>query len=248
MNSVTGLPDIRDIPLQMPSTFNKVEPAVLSPLRVLAVLAAIAALLASVGWMAGVQRLFPDIVPVPHIITRRFILIDEHTVAAWYSSLLLFTAAILLGVIVHLNGMHASLRSRWRVLAIVFLFLSMDEAVALHETIPMLLLKLGIDTQWMYFGAAFVVVLGIYLIRWFRSFDSRMRKILLLSAVMFVGGALGVETLSGVVARSHGIESIAYVSMATVEETLEMLGCCLFVYALLDHIRATHREIHIHLR
>lgn len=222
-----------------------VEPLVLSPERVLGILVGASVLLVVIGWMVGTFSVVPG-VSIPRLISRRLILNGEQTIPAWYSSLLLFAAALLLGgIALRERAQAAGSSSRWIVLAPVFLLLSMDESVALHETIRPLLETLGIHTQWMFFGAAFVALLAVYLLPWVLSLEPRTRALFLLSAALFVGGALGLETASGFVARSAGLESVAYISITAFEEMFEMLGSCLFIYALLDYLRSGGSMIRI---
>ena len=209
-----------------------------SPRRVLVVVVAVCLLLVAAGWTVGVVSQVPG-VPIPRRISRRLILTGEMNIAAWYSSLLLFVAALLLGVIaLRERTRDGGSRSHWTVLSAVFLFLSMDESVALHELTPTLLEKLGLHAEWMVFGAGFVAVLALYLLPWILSLRPRTRVLVLVSAALFVGGALVLETASGFVDRSAGLGSIASISLAACEEMLEMLGSCLFIYALLDYLRA----------
>ena len=221
---------------------------VLSPRKVLTVIVITSLLLVVIGWLFEILSVIPGTIHIPRLITRRLMLGAEQTIPAWYSSLLLFVAALLLGVIASRERAPVGgSRSRWVVLATTFLILSLDESVAIHETIRPTLEKVGLHTQWMFFGAGFVALLAVYLVPWLWSFERRTRNLFFLSAVLFVGGALGVETASGFVARSAGLESIPYISISAVEETLEMLGSCLFIYALLDHLRSGGRGIRVQL-
>jgi hypothetical protein len=54
---------------------------------------------------------------------------------------------------------------------------------------------------------------------------------------MYVVGALGMETVSGWYASVHGSETFGYSLFAAAEETLEMAGAVLFIYAMLDHLK-----------
>ena len=63
----------------------------------------------------------------------------------------------------------------------------------------------------------------------------------LLSAVLYVGGAAGVESLSQLYAGIAGKSTPLYVVLATLEEALEMAGIALLIYALLEHLRGLQR-------
>jgi len=234
--------------VNQPVSGDSAHSIVLSPRKVLAIIVVTSLLLVAIGWLFEVLSVMPGVLPIPRMISRRLSLGAEQTIPAWYSSLLLFVAALLLGVIASRERAGAGgSSSGWVVLAATFLILSLDESVAIHETIRPTLEKVGVHTQWMFFGAGFVALLAVYLVPWLRSLERRTRKLFLLSAVLFVGGALGVETASGFVARSAGLESIQYISISALEETLEMLGSCLFIYALLDYLRSGGSGIRVQL-
>jgi hypothetical protein len=72
--------------------------------------------------------------------------------------------------------------------------------------------------------------------RFLRSLPSRTRHLFLLAGAIFVGGAIGIEAVSGLHASVHGEESLIYHLIITVEELLEMSGVVLFIYALMDYM------------
>ena len=135
-------------------------------------------------------------------------------------------------------------RTRWRFLASVFVFLALDEALRFHETIG--------DTSSFNFGAAglviyvpAVVLIGIYWLPLVLRLDGRLRKLLLAAAVLYVGGAGGIESASQLYAGVAGKATPLYVVLATLEEIFEMAGIAVLVYALLDHlsnIQAGHAD------
>jgi len=53
---------------------------------------------------------------------------------------------------------------------------------------------------------------------------------------VFLAGALGFEMLSAIAADRSGYDSVGYTLLYSIEETLEMLGIVLFLYALLSHL------------
>ena len=175
---------------------------------------------------------------------RHLALDSEHALPAYYSSLLLFVAALLLfviGTLVRQSG-KADHR-RWLLLALIFMAMSVDEAVSFHEVlIEPLRNKLGLGGifyfSWVIPGAAAVLALGL----WFLPFLFRLPRttamLMMLSGGLFVGGALGLELLGGVYAEAQGMQSATYLAVAIAEETLEIAGITLFIAALLTHIRS----------
>jgi hypothetical protein len=179
-----------------------------------------------------------------------FNLNGEANPPTWYATVLLLVAAFLLGYI-GLAGRASGHRwsTYWLVLGGIFLVLSMDEASALHERGNKLGAALGLSGvllySWIFFGAAFVLIVGLAYARFLWALPFRTRAIFLLSAAVFVGGALGLE-----VAQSHYAanfpgyaDSLRRVVLTHTEEVMEMTGVILFIYGLLDYIRSRHGGI-----
>jgi len=127
-------------------------------------------------------------------------------------------------------------RARWRVLGGAFLFLALDEVLRIHETVG--------DTSSFTFGAAglliyapLLVVIGLWWLPLLQRIDSRTRLLLLASAGLYLGGAVGIESLSQLHAGVSGKATPLYVVLATVEEVCEMAGIALLVYTLLEYHR-----------
>ena len=53
---------------------------------------------------------------------------------------------------------------------------------------------------------------------------------------MFLSGAIGLELVGGAYVAAHGAINMSYVLIATVEETLEMVGAAVLLYGLLAYI------------
>ena len=87
-----------------------------------------------------------------------------------------------------------------------------------------------------------IALLALYWLPLLCRLDGRMRRLLMVAAVLYVGGAGGIESASQLYAGVAGKATPLYVMLATLEETLEMAGIALPVYALLDQlgkVRAT---------
>ncbi|MFQ5509062.1 MAG: hypothetical protein ACE5FN_06975 [Leptospirillia bacterium] len=137
----------------------------------------------------------------------------------------------------------------WLGLSGVFLFVSMDELLSFHEMmIEPIRQMLGVGGV-LYFawvipygiGVLFLGVLyGVFLFRLPRS----VRNLMLLSAVVFLGGALGVEMagawyMDQYLVRQDQHRDLIYALITTCEESLEMIGVILFIRALHVYI-STH--------
>lgn len=173
---------------------------------------------------------------------KRFDLGHEPSIPNWYSSLALVASAGLLAVIAAAKWKSRdAFRRHWALLSILFLLLAVDEAVMIHEMADRTLHDLWHTTGPLYFawvvpGAAFASTVGLLYLRFLTHLDPRTRNRFLAAATLFIGGAIGIEMVEGVVVESHGLESLCFTVVQCIEERLEMLGIVLFLYALLDYI------------
>lgn len=214
---------------------------VLNPRRVAAVLLGIVAALvaaSTVGqlifYFSGHDHAF-GFVP-------RFSLVQEANVPTWYSSTTLLVCAVLLGVVARVEREAGSrFALHWKVLALLFLYLSIDEAAELHELLIEPLrgtLNAGglFHFAWVVPGIALLVVLGLAYARFLVHLPASTRRLFVAAAATFVGGAVGAEMVGGAWVESRGFHNLGSVLIWTVEESLEMLGIAVFVYALLRHL------------
>jgi hypothetical protein len=138
----------------------------------------------------------------------------------------------------------------WAGLAVVFLFLSLDESASFHElTIMPLRQRLGaggfLYSTWIVPAAAFVAVLGLVYLRFLARLPARTRWLIAASAVVYLSGTLGLEAVSGRHEDLHGFRNLTYAMLVTAEETLEMLGIVLFIHALLTYVAAEGEDVRL---
>jgi hypothetical protein len=172
----------------------------------------------------------------------RFSLVEEANVPTWYSSVALLACAVLLAAVARTEREAGSRFVRhWKVLALGFLYLSVDEAAALHELlIEPLRGALGAGGlfyfAWVVPALAALAVLGLAYLRFLAHLPPRTRRLFLAAAATFVGGAVGAEMVGGAWVESRGFHNAGSALLWTVEESLEMVGIVVFIYALLRHL------------
>lgn len=202
------------------------------------------ALLASAGLGTLMSvYLLPDF-PGRDTFVELFTLDGELNVPTWYSSALLLVAAGLLGMIAwtaRLEG-AASVRS-WAGLAVVFVYLSVDEAASIHERYLGALSPLperGVVLYgWVVPAAVFVMVLTVVYARFVFLLPPPVRRLAVAAAALYVGGALGLELVEAVL-DEQGPRTIVFAGIAGLEDVLEMAGALVFIVALLRYIRLRH--------
>jgi hypothetical protein len=132
--------------------------------------------------------------------------------------------------------------------------MAIDEAASLHELLiePMRGL-LGQQARGIFFfawvipGIAVAMIFGLSYLKFLLHLPTKTRWRFVIAATLYLGGALGMELIGGRYADSHGMENLAYSMTATVEESLEMAGVIVFIYALLNYIADNYQEIRLRL-
>jgi hypothetical protein len=65
---------------------------------------------------------------------------------------------------------------------------------------------------------------------------TRTRRLLILSAFILVGGAIGVEVVQGYYAYQYGLANAGYELIAYLEELMELSGMALFLYTFISQL------------
>lgn len=195
----------------------------------------VAALVAVAGAGLAVELLQHG--PLPDLdedLVGLFSLSYEGNLPTWYSSALLLACAVTLAAIA--PGAPAREARYWSLLAAVFGYLSIDEAVGLHEQLNELVHLGGpLYFGWIVPAGAAVLLLGVAYLRFLRRLPPETRRRFILAGLLYVGGALVMEIPLGVWTEAHGDAGLGYSLIDFVEETLEMTGATLFLLALLRH-------------
>lgn len=167
-----------------------------------------------------------------------FNLDQEVSIPTWFSSVQLFAVGVL---VLFLSRESRELRTFLMVLGCVFLFLSMDEAAALHDSLFKAAQKTrvpglaGIEyLAWMV-PYAVVGIIGLLLslrpvLTLWRNFF-RETLWIAVGGVIFVAGGVGMEIVTHVLYRI-AINVHFYLAVAA-EEFLEMAGASVMLYGFL---------------
>ena len=176
---------------------------------------------------------------------NKFVLDSELSIPAWYSSSALLGCSVLLGLIAcqRCRSRYAY-RFHWFILSLVFLLLSIDELIAVHEMLIVpLRRRLGFEGifyyAWVIPGLVFVIGFGRCYLNFLMHLENWLRLLFLAAGATYVTGALGMEMAEGPIDQMFGDHSVMSLVAVTIEESLEMIGIAIFTYALLCFIR-TH--------
>ena len=217
-------------------------------------LAVLAALLVAVGtalelvkFLTGHDHVFG--------LSRLFNLGLERNVPTFYSVVLLLCAFLLLALIAMLEqrGGRRDV-ARWAVLAIGFLCMAIDEACSFHEAldVPIRARFEGVRFGLLYYvwvvpAGVLVAVLGLYFLGFLRRLPAATARAFIVAAVIYLGGAMGVELFEGRIHEASGPQSLEYALLVAVEEGMEMAGVILFIHALLGYLGRQHPQFRIRI-
>lgn len=184
-------------------------------------------------------------------IVRIFNVDNECNIPTFFSTLLLLFAALLLVIITVVEkNRTASHVLYWTTLSIVFFCMAIDETCSFHERLCRLTVKLLGDVNhgifyfaWVIPGMALVLVLALFFLRFLLHLPPKTRRAFLMAAILYLGGAIGFELIGGRYVELHRSGNLTYTMIATVEESLEMAGVIVFIWALLVYIAGNYKEV-----
>ena len=228
---------------------------VITPAYVLRWLLGALALVFTANLMVQVARHGLDLGHV-YGLWRMFDVNQEANIPTYFSGLLLFAGAVLFFVI----GKKCAAGRRpfaghWLLFAALFALLSVDEVAMLHELVGRrLMVLLGDENvpnglRWTSVYLAGAVAVTALSLRFFLHLDKTHRMLFGLAAAVFVAGAAGLEIVAGslIVARPE-TEMLAFVLLFTTEETMEMLGVIILIYAQLHWLAEDRSPIVLKFR
>jgi hypothetical protein len=192
-----------------------------------------------------------------------FDLDQEANLPSWYSASVLLICSAVLGLITAAKR-HAGDRytRHWAVLALGFLYMSADEEAGLHEIIGPLFAGVGhwltqhVSGYFNYLSAypvytwvlpatAAAAVIFVSYVRFLLDLPRRTSVRFVLSGMIFLGGAMGVEILEARHTLYYGQHDPVYGAMVLIEETMEMAGIALFLVSLIQYAQSAIGTIQI---
>lgn len=181
----------------------------------------------------------------PHIILEKIRnqldLDGERNIPALYSFLNLQLSALLLGFI-YFSSQGRPYRRYWLWMSLIFMYLMVDELMSIHEKLSLLLAEVadisGSNSYyvWVIPFAILVLAFVVYFFPFLRSLTARFSRLFVLSGALYVGGALLMEVVGALHQAYYGYDFV-HILIYSLEESLEMLGIILFIYALLRYYK-----------
>lgn len=213
----------------------------LSPRRLAGIFAALAicliiahVLIQSVRFYTGDDSLYGFV--------ALFSLGSDRSLPGYYSSFAILFCALLLALIGvarwHDGKAYAA---HWLALAGIFVFLSVDEMLEMHEKLnEPIRSALDVGGAFYYawvipYGVGLLILAAVYF-RFLLQLPARTALLFVAAGATFVSGAAGIEMVSGWYSQIHGSRNVGYVALQSVEEILEMVGILIFIFALAEYI------------
>lgn len=174
----------------------------------------------------------------------KFDLDVENNVPTWFSSMLLFLCAEMSFLIGYARRQQGDRYfPHWFGLAVVLLVFSAEEIAMIHEEVMLVVrhafgLKGFFFYAWVIPGGVIVLLLTAVFFRFFLHLPHGCRLRIVLSAVVYFSGAIGMEMVGGWLESTHGgRDFLLYGLEVILEESLEMLGVWLLFATLLRYYR-----------
>ncbi len=194
----------------------------------------ISALTQTVRYAGGHGRLFG--------LTDLFDMDSEQSFPTWLNLSILFACSVLVWIIAARQGQEKKkFTGSWRLLAWIFLIMSVDEIAGWHEHIGYMM-KIGFRTSGIFTYAfvipGFVIALAVFTVS-FRLLCHLPRKIaggMILSGALYLFGVIVMESLGGLCASLHTRQYGPYAAMAIIEEFSEMTALVLMMRTLLAYL------------
>jgi len=225
-----------------------------SPENILRFLIFVILVLATINFGFKLTDNLHVVYPYKDKLVQMFYVDAERNIPAFFSVMELLADSFVLVIIAHFKKtLSHRYVGHWIGLSLIFFFLSMDEAFSFHEllVIPLhdaLHIHGGLLTfTWVIVGAIFVIAFVLSYLQFTFKLPAKTRRLFITAFWLYVGGAVGLEMIGGDLADLYGFDSLPYLIQTTLEESTEMLGTAVFLYALLLYLRTQllDREIHL---
>ena len=167
----------------------------------------------------------------------------ESNLPTFYSSLALLFCSVLLAIIAKSKYKnYDKYRHYWKFLSLIFLYLSIDENAKIHEMTAATVRSFLNVSGFLYYAWVIPAIIlfslfALIYLKFVLSLPKKIRFLFIFAAAIFVSGAVGIEMIEANFRLIEGKHNLTYAIMATVEETFEMVGIAIFMYALLKYLQ-----------
>ena len=182
-----------------------------------------------------------------------FDLDEELNFPSYYATVSLLFCSLLLAIITFAKKKSGEQYIYWLGLAVVFLFLSVDELIGIHESLKSKV-QVALHTSESFYSAwvipysiSLIIFLLVY-VKFVFNLPSKTRILFLIAGSVYVSGAVGMELIREFYSKLYA-DNITFVTIIiTIEELLEMTGVVIFIYALMSYIDSELKDIRLSIK
>lgn len=185
-------------------------------------------------------------------VVRMFNVDLERNLPTIFSALILLFSSLLIQLIALSKLKNKDKYAyHWQGLSIIFMYLSVDELIEIHEKVNKILLRFPqstSDQKWDILNIVFVTIFVLFYLKFFFHLPKKIQGLFILAFSLYVIGGVGIE-LFGVFFLTNIYNQQTFWSqvIATIEECLEMIGVSIFIHALLIYGSSFIKDIHIQI-
>jgi len=215
--------------------------------RVAAFLVAAWLVIVAAGFIAEYARY---IVGSKSQVVDYFSLSEEQNVPSWWSSSLLLACSVVLAAITATKTRaRGDYKTHWAVLSGIFCYMSLDELVEIHERLndisSLSQLHGALYYGWIIPASLIVLVFAASYLKFLFHLPMKTRVKVALAGALYVGGALGVELPLGLWTERHGELNFGWALIDMGEESMEIAGSSLFLFALIEYLGRSRPDLRI---
>lgn len=178
----------------------------------------------------------------------------ESNIPTWFTSSIFLVCSLLLYLIALAKYQSRdSCRHHWAGLAFVFILLSLDATATIHDWLLEQDLVSTWNTRgflffpWVIPGWIFVGLMTVIYFRFVFALPAQTRNLFIGSAIIYITGALVFEMMSAYLMDFYTDETIWRGLVATIKQSLELLGIITFIYGLLTYIRSQIKVVKLEI-
>jgi hypothetical protein len=168
------------------------------------------------------------------------------------AKLILMLGATLLFACVGLASSIRHARTRWLGMGVIFGLVTLDEFTYMHQRLSDVMHDAAgthgaLRFAWVLVYLPLVAILAVVYLPFWRTLPARLRYRLLIAAVLFAGGSGGIELVKGALYDDEHW-SLSFGLIASLSDSLELVGLAILVAILLEHLATLTRGIDLRLR
>ncbi len=179
-----------------------------------------------------------------------FNLNEEQNIPTWYSSTILLFCGVFLYIISSFKkDCQDKYYRHWLWLSIIFFYLSLDEAVSIHEELKIRFFlekdHILYDDSWIITFSILVPIFIFSYRKFILNLPSKTKKQFIIAGFIYLLGTMGMEIVGSFSQEFYGKASIVHGTVTTIEEFLEMIGIVIFINTLMSYVSSQIKAIYL---